>query len=229
LALYIFAIDKFISLIYYSYVETRAHILKVASDLLAKHGAEGLTTRAVCEAAGVTSPTLYHHFRDKDGLLAAVVSDAFERFLAAKRSSTAHSSGDPVEDLKQGWDNSVNFADQHPKVYAAMLVAAANHPEAIRQAYLLLLQALAPVARAGRLRVEMELAAQTLWSAVHGLNALRVTNPDNEWKGELSDTLRDAIIAAVTKTAKEAGKPMAEDRIRLVLRANGIQLPKGTS
>lgn len=31
------------------------------------------TTRAVCKAAGVTSPTLYHHFGDKDGLALALV------------------------------------------------------------------------------------------------------------------------------------------------------------
>jgi AcrR family transcriptional regulator len=206
-------------------METRDHILKIAAELLEQHGAEGVTTRAVCEKAGVTSPTLYHHFRDKDGLLAAVVTDAFERFLTQKRG--VKPSGDPVEDLRRGWDNSVRFADEHPKVYAAMLAAAANHPQAVRQAYLLLLQALAPVAKAGRLRVEMELAAQTLWSAVHGLNALRVSGAENEWKPGLSETLRDAVIGAVTKNAKEASKPLSDETIRLVLRANGVQLPKG--
>jgi AcrR family transcriptional regulator len=39
--------------------------MKAATKLLAERGPEGTSTRAICEAAGVTQPTLYHHFGDK--------------------------------------------------------------------------------------------------------------------------------------------------------------------
>ena len=50
----------------------RTRILETAAGLLAQSADADVSTRAVCDAAGVTAPTLYHHFGDKDGLLAAV-------------------------------------------------------------------------------------------------------------------------------------------------------------
>jgi AcrR family transcriptional regulator len=45
-----------------------------------------LTTRAICDRAKITPPTLYHHFTDKDGLQRAVVQRVVDEFLKAKRS-----------------------------------------------------------------------------------------------------------------------------------------------
>jgi AcrR family transcriptional regulator len=61
---------------------TRERILQAAARLLAESGGDPVSTRAVCAAAGVGAPTLYHHFGDKDGLLDAVVAYGFERYLA---------------------------------------------------------------------------------------------------------------------------------------------------
>ena len=51
----------------------RSRILEAAADLLARSADADVSTRAVADAAGVTAPTLYHHFGDKEGLLSAVV------------------------------------------------------------------------------------------------------------------------------------------------------------
>ena len=51
----------------------RTRIVEAAAGLLANAADVDISTRAACEAAGVTAPTLYHHFGDKQGLLAAVV------------------------------------------------------------------------------------------------------------------------------------------------------------
>jgi len=68
-------------------VKTR--ILEAASELLARSADADISTRAVSEAAGVTAPTLYHHFGDKDGLLAAVVDFGWAAFLDRKRTVAA--------------------------------------------------------------------------------------------------------------------------------------------
>ena len=48
-------------------------IIEAAADLLAQSPSGDISTRAVCEAAGVQQPALYRLFGDKEGLLAATV------------------------------------------------------------------------------------------------------------------------------------------------------------
>jgi AcrR family transcriptional regulator len=177
---------------------TRDDILAVAGDLLARQGVAGTSTRAVCDAAGVTAPTLYHHFGDKQGLLGAVVDAGFARYLADKRAAVL-GGGDPVENLRRGWDAHVAFGLAHPSYYAVMLGRTddGHPPAAAREAMGLLLELLAAVERAGRLRMELGLAAQTAASAAHGVTSLLLAWPSAAWHERLSVTVREAVIAAV--------------------------------
>jgi AcrR family transcriptional regulator len=77
----------------------RARIIDITAELLAASPTGQISTRAVCDAAGVTPPTLYHHFGDKDGLLHAVVADGFGRYLARKRA--VGTTGDVVADFRR--------------------------------------------------------------------------------------------------------------------------------
>src|ERR1700712_2461104 len=63
----------------------RERLLQSAARLLARDGVS-VSTRAICEDAAVTAPTLYHYFGDRDGLLQAVVAYGFSEYLARKRS-----------------------------------------------------------------------------------------------------------------------------------------------
>ena len=49
--------------------DTRAELLARALDLFAAYGYDGVGVQQICDAAGVTKPTLYHHFGNKRGLL----------------------------------------------------------------------------------------------------------------------------------------------------------------
>ncbi|MGY2061225.1 TetR/AcrR family transcriptional regulator, partial [Nocardia gipuzkoensis] len=60
---------------------TRTRLLDAAAQLLVESSGKQITTRAICELAGVQAPTLYHHFGDKQGLLDAVATYGFERYL----------------------------------------------------------------------------------------------------------------------------------------------------
>jgi AcrR family transcriptional regulator len=55
-------------------------ILSTALGLFAVKGYDATSVREICEAAGITKPTLYHFFGSKDGVLRALVSAGFERF-----------------------------------------------------------------------------------------------------------------------------------------------------
>ena len=55
-------------------------ILSTALDLFAVRGYDATSVREICEAAGITKPTLYHFFGSKDGVLRALVVSGFDQF-----------------------------------------------------------------------------------------------------------------------------------------------------
>ena len=57
-------------------------ILTTALDLFAVRGYDATAVREICEAAGITKPTLYHFFGSKDGVLQALVQGGFQEFRA---------------------------------------------------------------------------------------------------------------------------------------------------
>lgn len=61
--------------------ELRDVVIKAATDLLALDGdVDALTMRAVATAAGVTPPSVYRHFPDKQTLVRTVITERFDEF-----------------------------------------------------------------------------------------------------------------------------------------------------
>src|SRR5579871_70176 len=54
-----------------------------AVAIVSADGVEALTLRAVATRAGTTHPSLYRHYRSKEGLLAAIAEDGFRRLSEA--------------------------------------------------------------------------------------------------------------------------------------------------
>jgi TetR/AcrR family transcriptional regulator len=57
-------------------------ILTTALDLFATKGYDATAVREICEAAGITKPTLYHFFGSKDGVFQALVQTGFQQYRA---------------------------------------------------------------------------------------------------------------------------------------------------
>ena len=57
-------------------------ILTTALDQFATKGYDATSVREICEAAGITKPTLYHFFGSKDGVLQALVQTGFQQYRA---------------------------------------------------------------------------------------------------------------------------------------------------
>jgi AcrR family transcriptional regulator len=55
-------------------------ILKSALELFSERGYEATSVREICEAAGITKPTLYHFYGSKEGVYRALVEGALKRF-----------------------------------------------------------------------------------------------------------------------------------------------------
>lgn len=59
----------------------RDRVLDAASGLMSRRGFSGTSIAAICEKAGVGPPTIYWHFGDKEGLFAAVMERAADRWF----------------------------------------------------------------------------------------------------------------------------------------------------
>jgi AcrR family transcriptional regulator len=180
---------------------TRARILAAAADLIAEGGAEAATTRAVSSAAGVQAPTIYRLFGDKRGLLDAVAEQAFAAYVAGKADRARDP--DPVVDLRRGWDDHVAFGLAHPAVFVLINIPTKGGPSTAAAAGLRVLrERVLRVARAGRLRIGEERAADLLHAAGTGTVLVLLRKPAGERK-HLSDTAREAVMSAILVDRRE--------------------------
>ncbi len=55
--------------------ETKERIFRAAKEILQKNGYENLSIKNICEAAGVSNGSFYHHFKTKDDLLSYYIEE----------------------------------------------------------------------------------------------------------------------------------------------------------
>lgn len=55
--------------------ETKERIFQAAKKILQKNGYEDLSIKKICEEAGVSNGSFYHHFKTKDDLLSYYIED----------------------------------------------------------------------------------------------------------------------------------------------------------
>ncbi|MFY1668420.1 TetR/AcrR family transcriptional regulator [Plantactinospora sp. WMMB334] len=183
---------------------TRRQIIEVAAGILEREGVQAVSTRSVAAAAGIRAASLYQLFGDKDGLLAALAIHAFDLYLAEKH--TLARSGDPVDDMRRGWDMHVDFGLRHPALYLLMFGPdrPGRRPPAADQAHDLLLTFLDRIASAGRLRVPPDLAAQLAVAAVTGVTLSLIGAPAEKRDPEISTKMRDTLIGSLTSDPPSA-------------------------
>lgn len=172
-------------------MDSRVLVLDKTAELLAHSVTGDVSTRAVCEAAGITQPVLYRLFGDKDALLAATVDAVWDRYLAMKRAAT--SSADPIADLKAGWDAHMAFAVANPHAYRLLFGGAlTTRPAALAQATDLLRAVVERIAAAGHLAVPVDDAVRVVMAANTG-HALAVLRGD----AAVTAAVRDATIRGI--------------------------------
>jgi AcrR family transcriptional regulator len=174
--------------------DARDRLLTAAAELLDAAGGAEVSTRAITERAGVQAPTLYHHFGSKRGLEDAVVTHGFKRFLAER---AAAGSGDPIGDIREGWDLHVRYGLENPSFYGLIYGRAIPGKPCgvVAEVEAMILRALEPAARAGRLRVPAEQAAREILAASTGVVLTLITQPGDDLS--LSHEVRDAVLARV--------------------------------
>ena len=61
--------------------ETKARIFHAAKTILQKQGYDQLSIKNICDEAGVSNGSFYHHFKTKDDLLSYYIEEASIRIF----------------------------------------------------------------------------------------------------------------------------------------------------
>jgi AcrR family transcriptional regulator len=80
--------------------ERREQLIEVATRQFAKHGYDATTTAAIAEAAGVTEPILYRHFKSKQEMFVAIVKAVSEQTMRHWQELIADTS-DPAQQIRK--------------------------------------------------------------------------------------------------------------------------------
>ncbi len=157
--------------------QLRGELLDAAEGLLIEKGSmDAVSVRAIADAVGVTPPSLYLHFEDKDELFYAVCNRRFEDFEAVLREAI-EGIDDPVERLRALGRAYVRYGTERAEHYEIIFGPKAQDVVGDRpiegtagmRALGLLVETVREAIAVGALRDQDPwLASLTLWSAVHG-------------------------------------------------------------
>jgi AcrR family transcriptional regulator len=156
-------------------------VLETSRELLASGGLAALSMREVARRAGVTHQAPYHHFPDKESIVAELVTDGFEEL--ARRMALANdaaAAGGKTEVLRRAAEAYLGFALEHPGVFRVMfrpeMCDAARFPRALAAAEAARAQCerLVRIVHDGRYSQAL---ASMHWAQVHGLACLVLDGP----------------------------------------------------
>ena len=161
--------------------DLRQRILEAAEALLQSDGLGALSMREVARRSGVTHQAPYHHFQDRESILAALVTQGFEDLSRRLAKANQRSAGGNLLDaLVESGQAYVGFAIDRPGLFRIMfrpeLCDMARFPEAQRAGE----QAHSELEHMVTLRHGADAEAglsYVYWSQVHGLACLIVDGP----------------------------------------------------
>jgi AcrR family transcriptional regulator len=90
----------------------RDAIIQAATELFARQGFHGVGMRAIADAVGIRSSSLYHHFPSKVDLLRAISLD-YTREFVEEQLPELEAGGSPSERLRRVLRNHVLYFDAH--------------------------------------------------------------------------------------------------------------------
>ncbi|MGH9279782.1 MAG: TetR/AcrR family transcriptional regulator, partial [Acidimicrobiales bacterium] len=159
--------------------------------------------RAIADAVGVSPPSIYLHFADKDALIHAVCELQFRR-LDAIVAETQGDADDPVERLCRRGQAYVRFGVEHPEHYRLMLMGKSHFDGSESSlpgagSFMALVDNVQACMDAGAFAPDDPVAVATvLWAAVHGVTSLRIAVPGFPAFRE-ADAVLDRMLGALAR------------------------------
>lgn len=159
--------------------DLRQRILDGAEALLEAEGLGALSLREVARRAGVTHQAPYHHFADRETILAELVTRGFDE-LARRLARANDQEGSRREAVYESGLAYVGFALDHPGIFRIMFrpeVCDAGRFPAAQQAGDRAHAELHRMVQRLHGREASPVLASVYWAQVHGLACLLVDGP----------------------------------------------------
>lgn len=186
----------------------RDRLCEAATRMFADRGFEGFTMRELAAALDVSPMTPYRYFRDKEAILAAVRTRAFDRFSEALEAGFA-APGDAVTRATGAGRAYIDFAIDNPQAYRLMFdiaqIEEEEHPDlsrATERARGALTRHIHPLIEAGIVKGDAQLLGHVFWAMLHGAIMLKLADklaPDCD----LDELLDKALVALTTGFSPE--------------------------
>ena len=177
----------------------RDEILLAAKTLFLEEGYDAATIRKIADRVGVSAPTLYLYFQDKEAIMLALCDQTFGRLIEriAKIEKTVT---DPLERICRFGDAYARFGLEHPDEYRLVFIGN-NIPEAVRKVghrmpiddptrpgvggalvFSRLVAMLSQLEASGvKLNYPPDTCAELCWMGIHGVVAALIMKPDFPW------------------------------------------------
>lgn len=196
-------------------LDTREKILDAARELFVSEGYDAVTMRQIAQRIEYSPTAIYFHFPDKESLFRELCATDFTALAEMMREIAEIA--DPLERLRRIGQAYVGFALEHPNHYRLMFMT--PHPvepgaedgvdrgNPDKDAYAFLKATLAECIAREWFRPEfkdVELLAQTLWAAVHGVVSLHIAKGRDGWihwrpVKQRFDTIFDSLIRGIRR------------------------------
>ena len=144
-------------------LEARDTLIETAARRFAEQGFDGTSLRQVAEGAGVTPAMVAYYFRDKSGLLEAVVRQGLERLIGVVRAAVdAHAPGRFAETLIHEYIRAVVREPWIPQILIREVISKESPlrtlfvEEFVSKAVSLVPPRVADEIRSGRLRADLD-------------------------------------------------------------------------
>lgn len=162
--------------------DRREQILDEAQRLFLEHGLDNTTTRQIALAVGISQPSLYAHFANRDAIAVELCIRAFG--ILERRLGNVDPTLPPDVRLRELCRAYIAFGLEEPAAYRVAFMAeiAVDEKSGMHRGLAAGLSAFSFMRSAfDRLMPdaeEAELAAQSVWAGIHGLVAILLTRPE---------------------------------------------------
>jgi AcrR family transcriptional regulator len=168
----------------------REEILEAAERLLIETGDESaVSIRAIADAVGVTPPSIYLHFADRNELIFAVCEVQFGHLDEAMQKAAA-GIDDPWERVARRGRAYIDFGLSNAEQYRIIMSSnPGDTPERFvderlsqTSAFSHVVEDVQAAIEAGQIRYQDAYLVSTgLWMLVHGITSLLIAKPDFPW------------------------------------------------
>jgi AcrR family transcriptional regulator len=184
----------------------RADIVAAATHLLEETGSEeSVTLRAVARRVGISAPSIYGHFPDREAIVDAIVDDAFHDFNQAIYSAI-EGKADPLARLRAGCAAYLRFAANRPNRYKLLFerqdltVSEQPVPPVRTESFGWLVQSVQACMDAGiAASTDARLDGTAIWAALHGYATLHARLPGFPWPDDTA--MLDRIVTGLAGIA----------------------------